>query len=322
MDGTHALAGGGIRSQGRLQVGSDVHYTNSYNTNSVGAAPPDVFGSAAKSRSLERGMSSHDAEVHMLHEAAAGFMPVLSGLKAPTRAVMEFHGNHGPCDGCKERLVNASKEFASLMPPGSTLNARVIYSREAHDKTRGKQPTTYGYSSGTTTLAYGKGGRHVHGVQWDVPGPAPLVSSGAAPAATGGGQPVMRPSPRAESTANAVVADSATSLTPMPPSSPAAARRASSGGESRVAPASTGQLSPRLAASGPSSHALPPPASATGAPPASHTAPSPPSAPLSAARPGPLSYSAVLGTKPKAVGGAAPAANTGAAKPKSGTKPL
>lgn len=89
-------------------------------------------------------LSRRDAETYMLPQAMEIFDGALGQLAArrplPTiRAEVEFHGNLGPCAGCRLRFEQRVKGFTNALKkfPGSSLDVWAYYTRHDSDKNYG-----------------------------------------------------------------------------------------------------------------------------------------------------------------------------------------
>jgi hypothetical protein len=168
MSQTHAEEGG-VRSTARLsRAGCRPLYTSLYYTGE--AEPPDLGKvKHPKYRAFpankvdedskldEKQLSKRDAEVSVIHDLGkSSFLNYLFEMKKGEVAELEFHGNVGPCNGCKVRIEDAIKFLSGKMYKDTTLKVCVYYQRETYETERGDNNvrTFYGYIEGVTKVTY------------------------------------------------------------------------------------------------------------------------------------------------------------------------
>ena len=163
---THASRGG-VRSTARLSRDDpklmpkiDPIYTTMYY---AGKEPNDLSeevkkhlkygaervpgGEVSHASGADAQVSGHDAEVSVIDELLSQnrFAELLLTMGDREVATLEFHGNEGPCDACKARIVKAAESLANKMYKNTSLRVFVYYQKAAHKERRGTVWTTYGY---------------------------------------------------------------------------------------------------------------------------------------------------------------------------------
>lgn len=158
MDAVYS-GGSGIRTQGRLEVGGAVHHTSVSFAGTEAHRHLDDFAPDL-AHSAEQRLSHRDAEVGTLSQMNTFARAQLPAMTPGQTASFELHGDHGPCDGCKQRVQTAATEWSALLPPGTRMQVASYYMHAPHDETRSSVGTTYGYhaDSGQTGVSYGSSG--------------------------------------------------------------------------------------------------------------------------------------------------------------------
>lgn len=180
MDETHNTSGG-IRSQFRTETPA-LYRTAMANTASRTPRPRDTFGLNRRGGAPDHfAVSSNDAEVHTLHQADQHVPAMLRRVRPGQTAHLEFHGNEGPCDDCKQRITTAARSWSQHLPSGSSLVVHTLYSQPPQDTVRGRDriPTTYGWHSDVTApqIQYGNRSTRLYHHQESFPGPQPPTTS-------------------------------------------------------------------------------------------------------------------------------------------------
>lgn len=156
MDATHATSGG-IHSRLRLELpdasptgtqAAPLYRTTMSNTSARSSERPrDTFGVSRRGAPPHFAISSNDAEVQTLHEAHQRVPTALRHMHPGQTAHLEFHGNEGPCNDCKQRIASAAQTWSQHLPSGGSLMVHTYYSQPPQDTVRGREsvPTTYGW---------------------------------------------------------------------------------------------------------------------------------------------------------------------------------
>jgi len=167
MSTTHAEKGG-VRSTARLsRPDSKAIYTPLFYTGETD--PDDIKWWVAEANqafrveavddraSTDEGkLSKGDAEVSVVGELSDNrFRNYLLEMRDGETATLEFHGNVGPCNGCKGRIDTASRLLANGMYKGTRLKVFIYYVKPAYKVIRGKNvETTYGYEDCKIQVTY------------------------------------------------------------------------------------------------------------------------------------------------------------------------
>ncbi|WP_374580752.1 hypothetical protein [Pseudoduganella sp.] len=151
MSKVHATSGGGIRSRARLQIGTKVWRSHlwvaGHPTKKVGRLADGRFTSDSLNANTR--LSANDAEVYVIDQIQTNWAKNLEEMTDGQIATIEFHGNHGPCSACQQRIERLLEVLSISLWAGTKMNAAVYYTQERSEVTRGEVEDHYGYDEKT-----------------------------------------------------------------------------------------------------------------------------------------------------------------------------